>query len=149
MSRLISPYFLSAALATLATVGYHTLVKKIPATIDPLISVLGIYLFVLLLAGPAILFFLPRADIIQNLKQIGWVQFGIAIVVMGMELGFLLMYRNGWDLSAGNVVTGVFINTILAFIGIAFLREQLNLTNILGVVLCIAGVAMVGWRPEG
>jgi drug/metabolite transporter (DMT)-like permease len=140
-------YYFSAVLAIVSTVGYHTLVKKIPSDINPIISVIGIYVFVLLIALVLTPLFISKNEIIANIHKISWVQFGIAIVVMGMELGFLLMYRYGWDLSLGNVVTGIFINIALMGIGLLVLREKLGVVNILGIALCILGVAMIGWRP--
>ena len=63
-----------------------------------------------------------------------------------IELGFLLMYRYGWNLSTGNVVTGVFVNTILVGIGIAALKEPVSVTNIIGIILSILGVALISIR---
>lgn len=141
-------FYLSAALAIFATVGYHTFIKKISPDIHPLVSIVAIYIFVLVLSLAALPFVLTRQDIALHATKVGWVQLGVALAVIGMELGFLLMYRYGWDLSLGNVVTGVFINIVLATIGVVFLKEQLSVINMLGIVMCIAGVAMVGWRSS-
>ena len=43
-----------------------------------------------------------------------------------IELGFLLMYRYGWSLSTGNLVTGVFVNFILVRVSVALLGEKIN-----------------------
>lgn len=146
-------YYISAALAILGTVGYHTLVKKIPATIDPVVSIISIYLGVLILGIVLVPFVYSSQKIMSSVHQLGLVQFGIAICIMLMELGFILMYRSGWDLSTGNIVTGVFINIILLVIGIGILREHLNVVNILGVIVCLGGVAMIEYnikaQPSG
>jgi hypothetical protein len=84
----------------------------------------------------------------DSVHQLGWVQFGIAICIMLMELGFIFMYRSGWDLSTGNIVTGVFINIILLVIGVGVLREHLNVVNILGVIVCLGGVAMIEYHSK-
>ena len=63
-----------------------------------------------------------------------------------IELGFLLMYRAGWNLSTGNVVTGVFVNTILVGIGIVVLKETVSVTNIIGIILSIVGVTLISIR---
>ncbi len=139
-------YYISAALAILGTVGYHTLVKKIPATIDPVVSIISIYLGVLILGILLVPFVYSGQKIMDSVHQLGWVQFGIAICIMLMELGFILMYRSGWDLSTGNIVTGVFINIILLVIGVGILQEHLNIVNVLGVIVCLGGVAMIEYN---
>jgi drug/metabolite transporter (DMT)-like permease len=45
-------------------------------------------------------------------------------------------------------VTGVFINVILAAIGLWFLSEKLNPINVLGIVLSVLGVALIGYRSN-
>lgn len=141
-----SLFYVSAALAINATVGYHFFVKKIPTDINPLVSVIGIYVVVLVAAVVLVPFFVPKGEFMVNVQRLGWVQATIGIIVLGMELGFLLMYRYGWDLSLGNVVTGVVINIVLMAIGLLFLGEQLGRINIMGIMLCIVGVAMIGYR---
>jgi drug/metabolite transporter (DMT)-like permease len=141
-------YYISAILAIVGTVGYHNLVKKISPTIDPVVSIISIYLGVLILGVIMMPFFYSSQKIMDSVHQLGWVQFGIAICIMVMELGFILMYRSGWDLSAGNIVTGVFINLMLLVIGVAILHEHLNIVNIFGVFVCIAGVTMIEYHSK-
>lgn len=138
----------SAAIAIMATVAYHFFVKKIPAGINPIVSIIGIYAVVLLLSIAILPFVVEKGAMIDSFRQLNWIQIVLAVVVFGMELGFLLMYRYGWDLSVGNVVTGVVINIVLMAIGVLFLRERLSTLNLVGLIMCIAGVAMVGYRPS-
>ncbi|MFN3309607.1 MAG: hypothetical protein ACK44E_10420, partial [Anaerolineales bacterium] len=75
------------------------------------------------------------------------VQFAVAVSVFFLELGFVLMYRAGWNLSTANLVTGVFINILLVGLGLFLLREKVSLINVVGIVLSIIGVAMISYRP--
>jgi drug/metabolite transporter (DMT)-like permease len=143
-----STFYISAAIATVGTIGYHNLVKRIPETIDPMVSVIAIYIGVLLLGVVLLPMIYSGGRINESLKQLGWVHIGIAVCIVLMELGFILMYRSGWKLSVGNIVTGVAINIVLMIIGIFFLKEKLSMVNMLGVVFCIVGVAMVGFRSD-
>jgi drug/metabolite transporter (DMT)-like permease len=146
--RNVNLFYLSAVVAIIGTVAYHNLVKKIPASTDPMVSIIGIYFGVLVLGLLLMPLLSPMGKIMDSVHQLGWVQFGIAGCILLMELGFILMYRSGWELSAGNVVTGVFINIALMVIGISLFHEKLSFVNVVGVGVSIAGVAMVGYhRP--
>jgi drug/metabolite transporter (DMT)-like permease len=46
------------------------------------------------------------------------------------------------------VVTGFVISLVLMIIGAFFLSERLSLINLIGVVLCIIGVAMIGYSDD-
>jgi drug/metabolite transporter (DMT)-like permease len=140
------PYYMSALTAIVGTVGYHQFLKKIPETMDPIVSIMAIYLGVIVLGAVVGPFVYTGGQISLAIKQLGWIQVGIAACILLMEIGFLLMYRLGWNLSTGNVVTGVAINVFLMAIGIFVLKEDLSILNIAGVVLCIAGVAMISYR---
>ena len=63
-----------------------------------------------------------------------------------IELGFLMMYRSGWKLSTGNVVTGAVINLILVGLGVILLGEKVSTVNGIGIALCILGVALISYR---
>ena len=141
-------YYLSAVIAIIGTVGYHFFVKKIPSGIHPLVSVVGIYVAVLVICIPILLLIPIQGGLAMHIKQLNWVQVAVALAIILMELGFLLMYRYGWDLSVGNLVTGVAINIMLMAIGLLILREQLSFINIVGIILSIAGVAMISYRSS-
>jgi len=140
-------YFLSAVLAIVGGVMYHHFVKRIPATIHPIVSIVGIYLGVLLVSGLLLGLVPPAEGYRYHFKQLSWVQLAVAISVFLIELGFVLMYRAGWNLSSGNLVTGVFINLLLLALGVGLLREKLSVVNAIGIAISIIGVAMIGYRP--
>lgn len=142
-------YYLSAAMAVVGLVVYHTLLKRIPATLDPLVSVAAIYVLVMMFSLLLLPWFVERGTLGAQLRQLSWLQVAIAAVVFLLELGYLLMYRHGWDLSVGNIVTGVFVNLALLAIGVLVLREQVSAVNLTGVLLCIVGVGMVGHTGSG
>lgn len=141
-------YFGSAAMAIVGTVGYHTLLKQIPSSMDPIISIGAIYVGVLILGAAIAPFICSGGNFISALRHLGWVQVGIAACILMMELGFLLMYRSGWRLSTGNVVTGVAINIALMILGMLFLMEKLSLAKVSGVLMCIVGVSMIAFGND-
>jgi drug/metabolite transporter (DMT)-like permease len=139
-------FYLSALIAIIGAVSYQFFVKKVPAQINPVVSVIGLYMAVLVMGFLVLPFFPAEGGLVKQFKQLNWVQLVMAASVLLMELGFLLMYRYGWTLSTGNIVTGVVINIALVALGVFLLREKLSLINIIGVVISIAGVALISFR---
>ena len=126
--------------------GYQYFVKQIPASINPVVSVLGIYLAVLMMGLVLLPLIPPEGGLIKHIRQLNWTQLAVAGSVMLIELGFLLMYRSGWDLSTGNLVTGVFVNIILVSLGAWLLGEKVTLVNGIGIILSIIGVSLISFR---
>jgi drug/metabolite transporter (DMT)-like permease len=140
-------FFISAIVAIVGAVGYQYFVKQVPASINPIVSVLGMYIAVLALGVILLPIFPADGGLLKHIQQLSWVQIALAVSVMLIELGFLLMYRNGWDLSTGNLVTGVFVNVVLVGLGIGLLGERLSTLNTIGVILSIIGVVLISYRP--
>ncbi len=141
-------YFISAAIAVLAMVGYQVFIKKIPADVNPLVSVIAIYLVGLIVCVALLPFFLPTNQFIVHAQKIGWPHIIVGFAIVGIEMGFLLMYRSGWTLSTGYIMTSVAVNITLLAIGLLFFSEALSTVNVVGILLCIAGVTMMGFKPE-
>ena len=140
-------YYLSAFVAILGAVGYQYFVKRVPATINPIVSVIGMYIAVLAIGIILLPFIPPEGGILKHIRQLNWIQLALAVSVMLIELGFLLMYRYGWNLSTGNLITGVFVNLILVGVGITLLGEKVNLINTIGIILSIVGVTLISYQP--
>lgn len=139
-------FYLSALVAIVGAVAYQFFIKRVPGEINPIVSVMGMYVAVLILGGILLPLFPPEGGLRNQIRQLNWIQLALAVAVMMIELGFLLMYRNGWSLSTGNIVTGVFINIGLVGLGIALLGEKICPVNIIGIILSIVGVALISVR---
>jgi drug/metabolite transporter (DMT)-like permease len=139
-------FYVSALVAIAGAVSYQFFVKRVPAPINPIVSVIGMYVAVLALGVILLPLFPADGGLRHHFRQLSWIQLALAASVMMIELGFLLMYRYGWNLSTGNLITGVFINLILVGLGVSLLGEKMNIVNSIGIALCILGVALISYR---
>jgi drug/metabolite transporter (DMT)-like permease len=140
-------YYVSAVIAITGAVGYQYFVKRIPSTINPIVSIFGMYIAVLAFSTVLLPIFPGEGGFLKHFQKLNWVQLALAVSVIMIELGFLLMYRYGWQLSTANIITGVFVNLFLIGIGSILLGEKVNGLNAVGIVLCIIGVALISYRP--
>lgn len=140
-------YYLSAFLAILGAVGYQYFVKRVPSTINPIVSVMGVYVTVLAFSFILLPFFPAEGGLARHFRQLNWIQIVLGVTVILMEIGFLLMYRYGWNLSTGNLITGVFINLALVGLGLFLVGEKISLINAAGILLSLLGVALISYHP--
>jgi len=140
-------FYVSAMLAIIGAVSYHYFISRIPASLSPVVAVTGIYIAVLVLGVTLLPFFPPEGGLAKHIRQLSWIIIAVAASVFLLELGFMLMYRHGWTISTGNLITGAVVNTALLGIGVILLGEKASPTNFIGVAICIVGVAMIGYRP--
>ena len=140
-------FYISAGVAIIGAVGYQYFVKRVPASLNPIVSVIGMYVVVLAIGVILLPLFPAEGGLRHHFRQLSWIQITLAISVIMIELGFLLMYRYGWSLGTGNLVTGVFINLVLVGLGVSMLGEKVNLINAIGMASCILGVVLISYRP--
>jgi drug/metabolite transporter (DMT)-like permease len=134
-------------LAIAGTVGYHLVLKITPAGANPLLSLMITYALVTLLFA-VILAFAPAAagEWRHELRQINWTALALALVIVVLDLGFLFLYRSGFEISLGALVTQSAAALVLLVIGVAAFRERLTPANLAGIALCVAGLWLVNRR---
>ena len=134
------------SLAIACTVGYHLVLKVTPAGANPLLSLLVTYALVTLLFGAVLLVSPGGFEWRQELRQLNWTALALAVVIVGLDLAFLLMYRSGVAVSLGALITQSAAALLLLAIGVAAFKERLSVANAVGLVLCLAGLWLVNRR---
>lgn len=145
--RNMTMFYISAGVAILGVVGYQYFVKRVPASLNPIVSIIGVYVAVLAIGVILLPLFPAKGGLRYHFHQLSWIQIALAISILMVEVGYLLMYRYGWSLGTGNLVTGVLINLVLVGLGVTLLGEKVNLINVIGIASCILGVALISYRP--
>lgn len=133
-------------LAIAATVAYHVVLKMTPAGANPLLSLLVTYGAVALLFAGALVLSPGEFAWRDEVRQVNWTAIALAFAIIGLDLGFILLYRSGFEVSLGALVTQTAAAMLLVGIGVLVFREKLSLANGLGIVLCLAGLWLVNRR---
>ena len=133
-------------LAVLCTVGYHLVLKLTPAGANPLLSLLVTYALVTVAFGVALLAMPGGFEWRHELRQLNWTALALALVIVGLDVAFLMTYRNGFAVSMGALVTQSAAALVLLAVGVGVFREKLTAANAAGLVLCLAGLWLVNRR---
>jgi uncharacterized membrane protein len=131
------------SLAIACTVGYHLVLKLTPSGVNPLLSLLVTYALVSLLFGTILLAAPGEFAWRQEVRQLNWTALALAVAIVGLDLGFLFLYRGGYAVSLGALVTQSAAATLLLLVGVAVFRERLSVANAVGLVLCLVGLWLV------
>jgi multidrug transporter EmrE-like cation transporter len=82
----------------------------------------------------------------DEIRHLNWTAIALALAIIGLDLGFILLYRSGFEVSLGALVTQTAAAMLLVMIGVLVFREKLSLANGFGIVLCLAGLWLVNRR---
>ncbi len=139
-------FYFSITLAICSSALYHFVAKSTPSNVNFTVSLLVTYAvaFIVTLFG---FFFFPATEgIAVELKKLNWASIGLAIAVVGIEFGFLLVYRSGWNLGIAAVLTNVIASLILVPVAILLFKDNISWVNIAGILVCLAGLVMLNWK---
>lgn len=92
-----------------------------------------------------ILFFITAKskNVFTEFSKTNWSSFILGIVIVGLELGYILAYRNGWKMNTVSVTANISLAVILIFVVFVFYKESLTAKQIIGIFLCTGGLILI------
>jgi drug/metabolite transporter (DMT)-like permease len=139
-------FYFSISLAIASSALYHFTAKSTPSNVNFTVSLLVTYAVAFIVTLLGFFFFPATKGISAELKQLNWASIGLAIAVVGIEFGFLLTYRSGWNLGIAAVLVNVVASLILVPVAIFIFNDEISWINILGILVCLAGLVMLNWK---
>jgi drug/metabolite transporter (DMT)-like permease len=139
-------FYFSISLAILSSALYHFSAKSTPSNVNFTISLIVTYTIALIITTLTIFFFPAKSGLLSELRKLNWASFLLAIAIVGIEFGFLLVYRSGWNLGIAAVLVNVVASLILVPVAIFIFKDKISWVNILGILVCLAGLVMLNWK---
>src|SRR6266545_7531911 len=106
-------FYFSITLAIVSSALYHFTAKSTPSNVNFTVSLLVTYAVAFIVVLLTFVFFPIKNGLSFELRQLNWASIGLAIAIVGIEFGFLLTYRSGWNLGIAAVLTNVVASMIL------------------------------------
>src|SRR3954466_4647914 len=130
-------------IAIAATVGYHVVIKLTPAGANPLLSLAVTYSITAVVFAGCYAVWPGGMTLRASVAELDWTALALSVVIVFLDLGFMMLYRGGFDVSLGQLITQSAAALILLLLGVAFFSGKLSLINIGGILLCIAGLWLI------
>lgn len=139
-------YIWPLLLVVMSNTVYQICAKSVPNGMNPFASLTITYSVGAIMS--LVLYYIMKRDanIIQEYKQTNWAPFVLGTVVVGLEVGFIYMYKFGWSVSMAQVVQAAFLAVILIFVGYFGYKEQITWNKIVGIVICLIGLGLVNMK---
>ena len=136
-------YVFSIVLIVVSNVLYNVSQKSTPHNVNPFSALLVTYVTAAIITVIAALFYKSDKGFIQSFSELNWTSIALGVAIVGLEFGFLLAYRAGWNISVGSLVANIILALILIPIGVIFYKEGFELYKMVGVALCIVGLIII------
>ncbi len=120
MTKPVFLFYFSILLAILSSALYHFSARSVPSNTNFAISLVVTYAVALGITQVTTLLFPAPNGLAFELKQLNWASFLLAIAIVGIEFGFLPVYRSGWNLDIAALLVNVVASLILVPVAILF-----------------------------
>ena len=139
-------FYFSITLAIASSALYHFTAKSTPSNVNFTVSLLVTYAVAFAVVLLTFIFFPIKNGLVFELKLLNWASIVLALAIVGIEFGFLLTYRSGWNLGIAAVLVNVVASLILVPVAIVIFKDKISWINILGIFVCLAGLVMLNWK---
>lgn len=137
---------LPIVLIVAGNVVYHLGQKTMPAAAPALAATLVAYAVASLACIVCVPFFAPDLTLAAVRTTMHWSPVLVGVGAFAIEVGFLLAYRAGWELSVASLSVNVVLALVLLPIGVIAFREAWSLQRGLGLLLCLGGLWLLRSR---
>ena len=136
-------YVFSIVLIVVSNIVYNVCQKSTPQNANPFSALLITYLTAAILTVIASLFYRSDKGFFQSFNELNWTSMALGVAIVGLELGYLMAYRAGWNISVGSLVANIILALMLIPIGILFYKEVFAFNQIIGIVFCMVGLLLI------
>lgn len=127
-------------LVIFSNVFYNISAKLTPPEASSFLSLTITYITAAVLSFSAFCLTVSPKALAAELSKLNIYSVILGISIVGLEIGYIFIYRVGWKISTGSLTANIILACVLVIIGALFFKEHITLTRLIGIVLCGAGL---------
>ena len=122
---------------------YNISTKSTPANVNAFASLAMTYVMAAL--SSVVLFFLTSdsKNLLAELAKTNWTTYALGIAIIGLEFGYICIYRAGWKIGVASLVANISLACVLLVVGYFFYKEVITLKQLLGMGVCALGLMLI------
>ena len=136
-------FYLPVLIVVAANVTYDISSKSIPEGLNAYAGITITYSVLAILNFLIFRIMNPGLSIIAEWAQINWAVVLFALTSIGLESGYIFLYRAGWNLSLGGMVCNTLLAVCMLSVGRFLFGETVSPRQLLGVALCVTGLIII------
>lgn len=135
--------FYPVLIIVISNILYNICAKQTPSEINAFATLSVTYLVAAVISFVSFFIGAKGKNIFTEFSKTNWTAFVLGIVIVGLELGYVLAYRNGWKMNTVSVTANITLAVALIFVAMIFYKESITLKQILGIGLCASGLVLI------
>ncbi|MBQ6907973.1 MAG: hypothetical protein IJQ28_06300 [Clostridia bacterium] len=126
-----------------SNVFYNLATKFTPSQANSFLSLTITYITAAVLSFVSFIITSDTKNLAVEFSKLNWTAYVLGITIIGLELGYILLYRAGWKIGVGSLVANITLACVLLLIGVFCFKENFSIKQLLGMVICVIGLVMI------
>ena len=122
---------------------YNICTKSTPGEVNAFATLSITYLIAAAVSFATFFITSKGKNIITEFTKTNWTTFVLGVVIIGLELGYILAYRNGWAMNTASVTANISLAVALIIVAMIFYKEKITAKQIAGIILCGGGRVLI------
>lgn len=136
-------YVFSIVLIVTSNIIYNVCQKSTPANANPFSALFVTYLTATFFTILLFIFNKTDKSFYESFTNLNWTSIALGVSIVGLEFGYLMAYRAGWQISLGSLVANIALALALIPIGVFFYKEGFDINKIIGAAFCVIGLILI------
>ena len=122
---------------------YNISTKSTPSDVNAFASLAASYFIAML--GSVVMFFLTAdsKNLLVEISKTNWSALALGIAIVGLEFGYICIYRAGWKIGVASLVANISLACVLLLVGLFVYKEVITLKQLLGMGICAIGLMLI------
>ena len=129
----------------LSNTVYNICMKSMPPDVNPFGALMVTYIVAAIITAIIFVFMVKPSNVVFELSKINWTSVILALVIVGLEVGYVFVYRAGWSISTASVVANIGLACVLVIVGFFLYKENVSIRQILGIFVCMVGLILINF----
>ncbi len=127
----------------LSNTFYNICMKSMPGDVNPFGALMVTYAVAAIISAVIFVFVVGPSNVFFEISKINWTSVILALAIVGLEVGYVFVYRVGWSVSTASVVANIGLACVLIGVGYFLYRENVSVNQILGIIVCMVGLILI------
>ena len=122
---------------------YNISTKSTPSDVSAFASLATSYFIAML--GSVVMFFITAdsKNLLMEISKTNWSALALGIAIVGLEFGYICIYRAGWKIGVASLVANISLACVLLLVGLFVYKEIITLKQLLGMGICAIGLMLI------
>ena len=122
---------------------YNICAKSMPEGTNTFGALTITYLVGAVLSAVLFVASVKPAEVFNEITKVNWTSFVLGLAIVGLEAGYVFLYRAGWKVGNGALTANICLAIALLVIGYYLYRETISVKQVAGIIVCGAGLFLI------